>query len=152
RSRIVGQMLTESFLLAGIAGAIGLTLSTWGTQILAKLIPSGFAPLEGTSVNRSVLLFTAAISIATGILFGIIPALRISSFNLVDSLRSGGAQGGVGSGQRLRDALVVTEVALAIVLLAGAALMIRSLENLLHLDPGFRADHVLVLRTPSQMQ
>lgn len=153
RSRIVSQMLTESVLLAGIAGAIGLTLSTWGTQILAKLIPSGFAPLEATSVNRSVLLFAAAISIATGILFGIVPALRISSFHLVDSLRSGGGQSGVGSGgQRLRDALVVTEVALAIVLLAGAALMIRSLENLLHLDPGFRADHVLVLRTPPQMQ
>ena len=153
RSRIVSQMLTESVLLAGIAGAIGLTLSTWGTQILAKLIPSGFAPLEGTSVNRSVLLFATAISIATGILFGIVPALRISSFHLVDSLRSGGGQSGVGSGgQRLRDALVVTEVALAIVLLAGAALMIRSLENLLHLDPGFHADHLLVLRTPPQMQ
>jgi putative ABC transport system permease protein len=96
-----------------------------------------------------VLLFTTAISLATGILFGILPAARVSQLDLGVSLKQGGGKSGVGSGgRRTRDALVVCEVALAIVLLTGAALMIRSLGNLYHLDPGFRAEHVLVLRTP----
>jgi len=153
RLRIIGQMLTESLLLAMIAGSIGLALSVWARQFLASLIPAGIAPLAGPLLDGRVFLFTAGVSILTGILFGVIPALRVSSLNLATSLKDGGGRSGVGSGgQRLRDVLVVSEVALAIVLLAGAALMIRSFENLVHLDPGFRADHVLVLRTPMQMQ
>ena len=153
RFRIASQMLTESILLAVLAGSIGLALSVWGTQFLSALVPNGIAPLGGVGVDRRVLLFNVVISLGTGILFGLLPALRISGLNLVSSLKDGGGRSGVGSGgQRLRDVLVVSEVALAIVLLAGAALMIRSFENLAHLDPGFRADHVLVLRTPMQMQ
>jgi predicted permease len=153
RLRIVGQMLTESLLLAMIAGAIGLTLSVWVTKFLASLIPSGIAPLEDSVLDGRVFLFTAGVSIVTGILFGVVPALRVSGLDLATSLKDGGGRGHVGSGgQGLRDVLVVGEVALAIVLLAGAALMIRSFENLVHLDPGFRADHVLILRTPIQMQ
>jgi predicted permease len=149
RGRIVQQMLTESVLLAILAGAAGLLLSVWGTRFLATLIPAGIAPLTGTGVDGRVLLFTLAVTLATGILFGIIPASRVSQFHLTPSLKQGGGQSGVGSGgQRLRDALVISEVALAIVLLAGGALMIRSLQNLYHLDPGFRADHVLVMHTP----
>ncbi len=149
RGRIVQQMLTESVLLAILAGVAGLLLSMWGTRFLATLIPAGIAPLTGTGVDGRVLLFTLAVTLATGILFGIIPASRVSQFHLTPSLKQGGGQSGVGSGgQRLRDALVISEVALAIVLLAGGALMIRSLENLYHLDPGFRADHVLVMHTP----
>ena len=153
RFRIVSQMLTESILLAVAAGALGFALSVWATEFLATLVPTGMAPLKEIGVNRAVLLFTGGLSVLTGILFGIVPALRISSVNLVTSLKHGGGQSGVGAGgQRLRDILVVSEVALAIVLLAGAALMIRSFESLVHHDPGFRADHVLVLRTPIQMQ
>ena len=153
RLRIVAQMLTESLVLAMIAGAIGLALSVWAGQFLASLVPNGIAPLGSTLLDRRVLLFTVGVSVLTGVFFGVIPALRVSSLDLVTSLKDGGGRSGVGSGgQRLRDALVVSEVALAIVLLAGAALMIRSFENLVHLDPGFRADHVLVLRTPLQMQ
>jgi predicted permease len=149
RGRIVQQMLTESVLLAILAGVAGLLLSVWGTRFLATLIPAGIAPLTGTGVDGRVLLFTLAVTLATGILFGIIPASRVSQFHLTPSLKQGGGQSGVGSGgQRLRDALVICEVALAIVLLAGGALMIRSLQNLYHLDPGFRADHVLVMHTP----
>jgi predicted permease len=149
RGRIVQQMLTESVLLAILAGVAGLLLSVWGTRFLATLIPAGIAPLTGTGVDGRVLLFTLAVTLATGILFGIIPASRVSQFHLTPSLKQGGGQGGVGSGgQRLRDALVICEVALAIVLLAGGVLMIRSLQNLYHLDPGFRADHVLVMHTP----
>jgi len=136
-------------LLALFAGAVGLLLSIWGTKFLAALIPVGFAPITETGVDGRVLLFTLFVSLATGILFGIIPASRVSQFELTYSLKQGGGQSGVGSGgYRLRDALVIGEVALAIVLLAGAALLMRSLENLYHTDPGFRADHVLVMRTP----
>jgi len=153
RLRIVAQMLTESLLLAMIAGSIGLALSVWATQFLASLIPTGISPLGDSVIDSRVFLFTAGVSILTGILFGVIPALRVSSLNLATFLKDGGGRGEAGSGgQRLRDVLVVSEVALAIVLLAGAALMIRSFENLVHLDPGFRTDHVLVLRTPIQMQ
>ena len=116
-------------------------------------MPTGIAPLGGAGVDRRVLFFNVGVSMGTGILFGLLPALRISSLNLANSLKNGGGRGSVGAGgQRLRNMLVVSEVALAIVLLAGAALMIRSFVNLVHLDPGFRADHVLVLRTPIQMQ
>ena len=153
RFRIACQMLTESILLAALAGSLGLVLSAWGTGFLAALVPKTLAPLGGTSLDRRVLLFNVVVSLSTGIVFGLIPAMRISGLNLVSSLKNGGGQSGVGSGgQRVRDVLVVSEVALAIVLLAGAALMVRSFENLMHLDTGFRADHVLVLRTPVQME
>jgi predicted permease len=153
RGRIVQQMLIESVLLAICAGAVGLLLSVWGTRFLATLIPAGIVPMTGTGVDVRVLLFTLAVTLATGVLFGIIPASRVSHFHLTMSLKQGGGQSGVGSGgQKLRDALVICEVALAIVLLAGGALMIRSLQNLYHLDPGFRADHVLVAHTPLPYQ
>jgi len=153
RGRIIQQMLTESILLSLFAGAAGVLLSIWGTKFLATLIPAGFAPMAGTGVDSRVLLFTLTVSLATGILFGIFPASRVSQFQLTFSLKQGGGQSGVGSGgHRLRDALVICEVALAIVLLTGAALMIKSLQNLYHLDPGFRADHVLVMRTPLPRQ
>jgi predicted permease len=148
RGRVIRQMLTESVLLAIAAGAVGLILSVWATRFLASLVPAGIAPLSGTGIDARVLAFTFALSIGTGILFGTMPALRISQIDLVGALKQGGGQSGVGSGgRRLRDALVVCEVALAIVLLAGATLMIRSFENLYHLNPGFRADHVLAMRT-----
>jgi putative ABC transport system permease protein len=153
RGRVIQQMLTESVLLSLFAGAAGLLLSVWGTKFLATLIPAGFAPLAGTGVDARVLFFTMFVSLTTGILFGIIPASRVSQFHLTPALNQGGGHGSVGSGgHRLRDALVVCEVTLAIVLLAGAALLIRSLQNLYHLDPGFRADHVLVMRTPLPRQ
>ena len=153
RGRVIQQMLTESILLSLFAGAVGLLLSVWGTKFLATLIPAGIAPMTGNGVDARVLLFTFVISLSTGILFGIIPASRVSQLHLTYSLKQGGGQSGVGSGgHRLRDALVVCEVALAIVLLAGAALLIRSLQNLYDLDPGFRADRVLVMRTPLPRQ
>lgn len=153
RSRLIQQMLTESVLLAILSGAAGLVLSVWGTRFLASLIPAGIAPLLGSGVDTRVLFFTLGISIATGILFGIIPATRLSLLDLGASLKQGGGQGGVGSGsKRTREILVICEVALAIVLLSGAALLIRSLANLYHLDPGFRAEGVLVMRTPLPRQ
>jgi putative ABC transport system permease protein len=151
RTRIARQLLTESLLLAGLAGVVALVLSTFATQFLASLIPEGIAPMNGSGADSRVLAATLIISVATGILFGILPALGVSRLDLVTSLNQGG-RSGIGSGRRLRDALVVSEVALAIILLAGAALMLRGFEKLLHLDPGFRADHVLVVRTPLPRQ
>lgn len=149
RGRLARQMLTESLLLAAVAGAIGVLLATSGTPLLARLVPVGFAPLNGTGIDGRVLAFAVTVSVVTGILFGIVPALRVSQIDLVTSLKQGGGQSGVGGGGgRLRDALVVSEIALAIVLLAGAALMIRSFDALYRSDAGFRPDHVLVMRTP----
>jgi predicted permease len=149
RSRIIQQMLTESLLLALLAGTAGLLLSAFVIQFLAALVPTGFAPITGASLDPRVLLFTLAVSLATGILFGILPALRLSRLHLGPSLQQVAGRGTVGSGNhRLRNALVISEVALAIVLLAGAALLLRSLANLYHLDPGFQSDHVLVVHTP----
>ena len=145
RRRVVEQMLVESVVLSSIAGAAGLFLGVWATGLLTRLIPQGL-PASGVTVNGTVLTFTAAISIGTGILFGILPATRSSQVNLATSLRQGSPQAG-GGGHRLRTVLVVGEVAAAIVLLSGAALMIRSFERLLSQDPGFRAEHVLTVQT-----
>jgi predicted permease len=151
RLRIIRQLLTESLLLASLAGAAGMFLSAFATQLLVSLIPEGIAPLSTTGVDRQVLAVTIVVSLITGILFGIIPALKVSQLDLATSLNQGG-RSGIGSGSRLRSALVVSEVALAIVLLAGAALMLRSVANLFHIDPGFRPQHVLVVRTPLPRQ
>ncbi|HYT75084.1 MAG TPA: ABC transporter permease, partial [Vicinamibacterales bacterium] len=147
RRRVVEQMLVESVVLSCLAGAVGLCLGVGATDFLSRLIPQGLAMPSGIPVNWTLLAFTAAISIATGILFGILPALRCSQVNLVTSLRQGSPQGG-GGGHRLRTSLVIGEVAAAMILLSAATLMIRSLERLLHRDAGFTAAHVLTLRTP----
>ncbi len=152
-TRLAGQLLIESVILALPAGAAGYLASVLCVEFLSGLIPDGIAPANLTGVDARVLAFTIAISVATGVLFGTIPAFRAPRIDLVTSLKQGGGQSGVGaSGGRLRDALVVCEVALAIILLAGAALMVRSFEALYHHDPGFHADHVLVMRTPLPRQ
>jgi predicted permease len=145
RWRVVEQMLVESVLLASAAGAVGLWLGVWGTHALATLIPPSLTDPVAATVDRTVLVFTAAVSVATGIVFGILPALRSSRVDLVTSLREGSPQ--AGGGHRLRSALIVGEIAAAAVLLSGAALMIRSFERLSGQDPGFRSDHVLTMKT-----
>lgn len=147
RGRIVRQMLTESTLFALLAGMAGLGLAVWGTRFLARLIPDGIAA-GATNLNGRLLAFCLAVSVLTGIAFGILPALRTSQVDLLRSLKQAGARAGTSArARRLRDILVVSEVALAVVLLAGAALMLRSFQKLGRVDPGFRADHVLVMRT-----
>lgn len=146
RRRLVEQMLVESLLLASVGGAVGIALASWGTHLLPLLIPSGVA--AGPQSNARMLGFTVLVSLATGVLFGIAPALRETFSAAFTSLKQGGGQSGMGAGgQRLRHILVVTEVALSTVLLTGAALMLRSFDKLYRQDPGFRADHVLTLQT-----
>jgi predicted permease len=149
RGRIIRQLLTESVLLALLAGAIGMLLSNWGAAFLAQLVPNGIPRATAAAIDARVFLFSLAISMATGIVFGIVPALRVSSVNLSDSLKQAGGRSGLGAqGKFTRDMLVVVEVALAMVLLTGAGLMIESFEKVRQADPGFRAEHVLVMHVP----
>jgi predicted permease len=146
RRHLVEQVLTESLLLSCTAGVVGIGIAVRGTRLLSLLVPNGIA--SAAHVDARVLVFTAFISIGTGVLFGIAPALRASNTAVIAPLKQGSAQSGIGaSGSRLRRVLVVTEVALTMVLLMGAALMLRSFQKLYHQDPGFRADHVLTLQT-----
>jgi putative ABC transport system permease protein len=145
--RLVRQLLTESVLLAVVAGLIGLLLAYWGTWILAKLVPAGLLQAEEIPMDWRVLAFTLAVSIVTGLAFGLAPALASARSNLNLVLRSGG-RGGTGprARSRLRDVLLVGEVASSAALLIGAGLLIRSLVRLQEVKPGFRADHVLTMQ------
>ena len=144
RWRIVRQFLTESLLLALLGGAAGLLLAFWGIRVLIALVPASMPRAESIGLDARVLLFTAAVSILTGIIFGIVPALQASSFNLRDALQETGR----GSGEslrrnRLRSVLVGSEFALAFLLMIGAGLMVRTFVALRAIDPGFQPHHVL---------
>lgn len=148
RRRIIRQLLTESILLSVIAGLAGLFLAIWATPFLANLVPATLAPIAGAGMNVNILLFLIAVSILCGVLFGLAPALRISRIDLASAMKQGGARSGSGAaGSRMRDILVVAEVALALVLFSGATLMVRSFMNVRDLDPGFRPAHVLAVET-----
>jgi predicted permease len=144
RTRLVRQLLTESLLIAFMGGALGLGIAAGGVKALVSLLPADFPRLHEIHVNAPVFAFTFLVSAATGILFGLIPAIQASRTDPRQGLHEGGRTS-TGSGRlsRLRNALVVSEVSLACVLLIGAGLMLRSLLNLIHLDPGFREEHVL---------
>lgn len=134
RGRLIRQLLTESLILSCGAGALGLLLAFWGTRFLVLLVPSGTSATP--QFDTRLLVFTCSVSVLTGVLFGIAPALRASRSALLDSLKEGGAQSGIGAGGHgLRQILVVAEVALTLVLLTGAALMLRSFEKLYSQDP-----------------
>jgi predicted permease len=144
RSRLIRQMLTESLLIAFVGGSLGAALAVGGVRALVSLLPAGFPRASSIHVNAVVLGFTLLIALATGFIFGLVPALEVARGDLNQGLREGGRGSTVGGSRlRLRNALVVAEVGLASVLLIGAGLLLRSFVNLLRMDPGFRADHVL---------
>jgi predicted permease len=149
RTRLVRQLLTESLILALIGGAVGL-LSTWWTMDLLLALLSRRAGLEAPLDSR-ILGFTLCVSVFTALLFGLVPALRATGVDFISSLREQGAtsQGGRG-GWRLRKALVVSQVAVSLVLLIGAGLFLRSLENLRSQETGFHAEGVLMLEIDPQ--
>jgi putative ABC transport system permease protein len=147
RWRIVRQLLTESVLLALLGGVLGLTIALWSFDLLATFIPEGASRAAALGLDARVLGFTALLAVATGIVFGLAPALSVSRQDLGDELRAAGAHGFAGSHRRLRGALVVSEVALAFLLLAGAGLMLKAFARVRALDPGFRAENVLTART-----
>jgi putative ABC transport system permease protein len=143
RWRIVRQLLTESLLLALVGGALGLLLGWWGVDVLMAAIPTDI-PLAGeVSLDWRVLGFTAALSVMTGILFGLAPAMQSSKLDLTESLKEGGRGSTEGSGGRLRSVLVVTEIAVSMVLLVGAGLLGQSFMRLLDVSPGFNPQGVV---------
>ena len=147
RWRIARQMLTESLLLSLVGGLLGLLLAWWGTKALIALSPPGLMDLRGVSVSLPVLAFTFALTLLTGIIFGLVPAVEATRFDLNDSLKEGGKNIGGGSRtQRLRSLFVVTQVALALVLLVGAGLFMKSLSRLRSVDPGFNSKNLLTMR------
>jgi putative ABC transport system permease protein len=150
RGRLVRQFLTESVLLAGLGGVAGVLMG-WGLMLALKAwIPTLLLPAEAdVRLDGRVLLFTAAIVIATGVLFGIAPALRNARADIVGSLKEGGRGATSGAGRRqVRNALVVAEIALAFVLLSGAGLLLRSFYQLQQVNPGFDATNVITMRLP----
>jgi predicted permease len=144
--RLVRQLLTESVVLAVLGAVLGLLLAAAGLRMLITIDPTSLPPLAPVKLDWMVVAFTLALGVITTIVFGLAPALRTLRVNLVDSLREGGQATVGGHRQRLRSALVIAEVTLAVVLVIGAGLMVRSLAALGRIDLGFNPDRVLTLR------
>jgi len=147
RRSIIRQLLTESVVLAALGGALGLLLAVWGTSALSGLAALYLPRAREIGIDRAVLGFTAALILLTGVGFGLLPALQASRPDLQTVLKDTGKGMSAGAKHsRLRSGLVVVEVALALVLLAGAGLLLRSFEQLVRVEPGFNPDGVLTLQ------
>lgn len=148
RGRVVRQLLTESCVLAGVAGVAGVLLASVLIQGFVALSPANLPRIGDVRMDMTVVLFALALSLVSTMLFGLVPALQASRLDLVDALKQGGSKGTVSSGSaRLRSSLVVIEVALSVVLLAAAGLLLRSFQALQHVDLGFTTERVLVAYT-----
>jgi predicted permease len=143
RWRVIRQLLTESIALGLAGGAIGACVAAWGTQAAIRLLPEALPRAEDVGLDAHVLVFTFAVSILAGVVFGLVPALKISRLGLHETLKESG-RGASAARQRAQSVFVVCEMALALVLLAGAGLMIRTLARLWSVNPGFNPRNVLV--------
>ena len=153
RLRLIRQLVVESVLLACAAGVGGLMLARWGLGVIVNLVPKyNLVETESVhhiSMNLAALAFTAALCLLTGVAVGLLPAVRVSSLNLSESLKEHGRTSAAGArGSRLQRVLVVSEVALALALLVGAGLMIQSFQHLETTPTGFNPDHLLTVRVP----
>lgn len=147
RWRIARQLLTESVMLSIVGGTIGVLVAWWGTKALVALSPPALIDLKNVSVNVPVLLFTLGLSVLTGIVFGLVPSFEATRFNLQNSLKEGGKNiGGSSGGHFVRSLFVVTQVALALVLLVGAGLLLKSFNRLQSVAPGFNTENLLTVR------
>ncbi len=150
RTRLIRQMLTESVLLAVMGGALGVLLAYWGIRVLVALAPDNIPRLNEITIDARVLVFTLTISLLTGLIFGLVPALQSSRPDLSDALKEG-ARGSTGGSRLFRNLFVVAEMALALVLLVGAGLMLRSFFQLHQVKTGFDTDNVLTMRVQLPM-
>ncbi len=152
-NRLARQCLTESLLLGLFGGALGLLLGFYGLQAFRVLSPGNVPRLEEVQINRPVMLFSLGISIFASILFGLVPALRVTRINLVDTLKEGSTRATSGIERGLmRQALIVSEIALSLVLLAGAGLAVRSFMKLVSTDPGYDAHNLLTFYLSPQVR
>ncbi len=146
RRRLIQQLLTESVLIGCVGGLFGIALAFWGTSLMggmaADVLPQG----TKATLDVSVLAFAALVSIFTGLLFGLVPALHVSRPGLFDTLKTAARSSPAASSHKMRNGLVVAEISIALVLLVAAGLMVRSLQHLMRVDPGFQAEHVLTAR------
>lgn len=143
RGRILRQTLTESLILALVGGIVGVLLAVWGVSVLRVMGPSNLPRLAEVRVNTTVLAFTAGISLLTGVLFGLIPALEVSRLKSIASLMDSVRASISGSRLRLGGTLMVGELAVSLTLLVGAGLLLNSFWRLIHVNPGFQTEHVL---------
>jgi len=144
--RIARQTLTESLLLSFFGTALGVLIAVWIVTALKRMGASQIPHVEPVGVDTSVLLFTIAIMLVTGVLCGLAPALRAARINLQDAIKEGARGSASGTNKRLNNLFVVSQLALSLVLLIGAALFLQSFRNLLSVNPGFRAENVLMAR------
>jgi putative ABC transport system permease protein len=142
RGRVIRQLLTESVLLALLAGALGLVLAVWGLQLYTQFGPHNLIQGTQPAINGWVMAFTMLLSIAASVIFGLAPALETSRIDLNDALKES-SRGSTGGRRFLRESMVAIEVAASLMLLIGAGLLVRSFVRLEHADPGFRAENVL---------
>jgi putative ABC transport system permease protein len=148
RARIVRLVLSESLLLAVIGGAAGVVLAVWAVRTFVALAPSGIPRMDEVALDSPVLLFAVALSMVTSVIFGLVPSLQASQLDLSSSLKEGDQRSGMGrSTLGARGALVVSEIALAFVLLVGAGLLLQSFATLLRWDPGFDRNNLLTVWT-----
>ncbi|MEP7343457.1 MAG: ABC transporter permease [Acidobacteriota bacterium] len=144
RWRVIRQLLTESLVLSLAGGVMGLLLAWWGTEVLIRLIPENVPRLSEISIDRWVFGFTLLVSAVTGIVFGLVPALQASKIELTEAMKEGGRAAGPGGARaRLRNSLVVAEIAIAMVLLISAGLLLKSFRKLQQVEVGFNTNHVL---------
>jgi putative ABC transport system permease protein len=147
RPRIIRQLLTESLLLSAIGGALGLLLAVWGIKLLVAISPDEIPRMSEINLDGRVLTFAVVVSLVTGLIFGLVPALQASKLNLNESLKEGGRGSTEGlHHNRIRSLLIVSELALALVLLVGAGLLIKSFIRLQSVYPGFNAENVLTVQ------
>ncbi len=147
RGRLIRQFLTESVLLGVMGGIVGLLLSIVGIRLLTAFIPPNIPQIKDISIDARVLGFTVLVSLLTGLIFGLAPAIQSSMFNPNEMLKEGGRDSSAGSrGNRMRGLLIIGEVAVSLILLIGAGLLINSFLRLRNVDPGFRTDNLLTMR------
>jgi putative ABC transport system permease protein len=147
KRRIMRQLLTESLMLSFAGGMLGIVFGSLSLSFLRQLIPPGLALIAELTIDWKVLLYTSFISILTGLIFGIAPSLQAASTNLNEALKSGGGRSGLGGNRKLRSAMVIAEMSLAVVLLIGAALLIQTIYRLQTQNLGFRPANMLRILT-----